>query len=278
MNIKDTIQYTKGAKSIKEIKDDSLDEEIIPPPPTRSSCEICSLDSYKYTCPACLIKTCSLKCCNYHKAQTNCTGKYRHSKYIGISDMNEKAMKKDINFLATMIENTESIKKKLSILKRGSEQMRFKLLKIYAKKLHNINIKYAPSIMTRHRENLSFYHTKSRKIFWTLEFVIKYEELDGSPGNITVRSKPIEENAILCDILCEVAQQCETKLNIILIEKFGKSDLMSIIRDGLIKFWLKNEDVQKGKNMIAVDWGTEISILLKDQVIIEYPSFVIKIK
>ncbi|EER18252.1 conserved hypothetical protein, partial [Perkinsus marinus ATCC 50983] len=40
-----------------------------------SLCQVCKNNDFKYTCPACSMRTCSLECVNAHKAKTNCTGK-----------------------------------------------------------------------------------------------------------------------------------------------------------------------------------------------------------
>lgn len=70
------------------------------------------------------------------------------------------------------IENTEFIRKKLSFANHNPELLRLKLLKIYARKKHKIDILSAPTIMTRHRENISFYYMKNKLIYWTFELFL----------------------------------------------------------------------------------------------------------
>lgn len=47
--------------------------------------------------------------------------------------------------------------------------MRFKILQTNARK-RGIWIDYAPIFMRRHRENISFWYTKEKMMFWVLEF------------------------------------------------------------------------------------------------------------
>lgn len=46
---------------------DNSENEKSQPEPVASPCEICSENPHKYKCPACQIKTCSIKCINEHK-------------------------------------------------------------------------------------------------------------------------------------------------------------------------------------------------------------------
>ena len=54
---------------------------------------------------------------------------------------------------------------------KQKELMRFKILRMNAKK-RNINIEFAPPIIQRHCKNISFYYTKSKVIYWTIEMYI----------------------------------------------------------------------------------------------------------
>ncbi|OII75541.1 uncharacterized protein cubi_02062 [Cryptosporidium ubiquitum] len=64
-------------------------------------CENCDND-YKYKCPACNTKSCSLECVNYHKFKTGCDGdglKKHIERNIVISKYNSDDMWRDFNFL-----------------------------------------------------------------------------------------------------------------------------------------------------------------------------------
>ncbi|KAJ1604693.1 cysteine-rich domain-like protein [Cryptosporidium canis] len=64
-------------------------------------CDSCSND-FKYRCPACNIKSCSLECVNSHKSKTGCDGngiKKHIERNITISEYNGNDMWRDFNFL-----------------------------------------------------------------------------------------------------------------------------------------------------------------------------------
>ncbi|KAK9172763.1 HIT zinc finger family protein [Cryptosporidium meleagridis] len=67
-------------------------------------CENCEND-YKYRCPACNTKSCSLECVNHHKSKTGCDGdgmKKHIGRNIAISQYNCDDMWRDFNFLEEM--------------------------------------------------------------------------------------------------------------------------------------------------------------------------------
>jgi hypothetical protein len=128
------------------------------------------LTSGKYTCPNCRLKTCSLACVNSHKRANNCDGRYNYQKFIPLQTYSEKDLKKDMFFLDEMLIGQERVKKKISVLGKAKNNLRFKLLRVFSKRKCHVNLQYAPSILKRHRENLSFYHTKTKTLYWSVEF------------------------------------------------------------------------------------------------------------
>jgi len=47
--------------------------------------------------------------------------------------------------------------------------MRFKILKQNCEK-RDIELTYAPVLLSRHRSNISFFYTKDKTLFWIIEF------------------------------------------------------------------------------------------------------------
>lgn len=67
-------------------------------------CENCEND-YKYKCPACSVKSCSLECVNSHKSKTGCVGdgiKKHIERNITISQYSGDDMWRDFHFLEDM--------------------------------------------------------------------------------------------------------------------------------------------------------------------------------
>lgn len=57
--------------------------------PKSNGCCICSNQEFKYRCPGCQLKTCSLDCCKQHKIRFNCNGIRDKTKYVKISDFDQ---------------------------------------------------------------------------------------------------------------------------------------------------------------------------------------------
>ena len=56
-------------------------------------CEMCELKEYKYCCPGCLIRTCSLECCNKHKINLGCNGKRNRTGFVALNQFDDNKMK-----------------------------------------------------------------------------------------------------------------------------------------------------------------------------------------
>ncbi|KRX03288.1 hypothetical protein PPERSA_09196 [Pseudocohnilembus persalinus] len=120
-----------------------------------NQCEICNLNKFKYTCPACSIRTCGLQCVREHKQKFSCSGVYRQEKQrIGKEEFSGESIKKDYQFLKSTVQDTETIRKKMNFVTKTPELLRYKLLKSQLYKKYNSHLQFAPAIMSRHRENM----------------------------------------------------------------------------------------------------------------------------
>ena len=59
-----------------ELNASEEDEAILAPP--KEPCQMCNSNDFKYKCPKCLTKTCSLQCSKDHKVKYNCDGVKPH--------------------------------------------------------------------------------------------------------------------------------------------------------------------------------------------------------
>ena len=140
-----------------------------------------------------------MKCCKEHKIKYKCEGKKKINAFISKTNFSLKDLKKDMDYLGNMINKTDGIKKKMSFLKKkNTESLRLRLLKLYSKKNNNVDLIILPSIFEKHRENLSFYFTKLKEIYWLLEFkFFSFEEFN------IILDKPVSENSSFIKILTE---------------------------------------------------------------------------
>lgn len=132
-------------------------------------CRICSKPAAKYKCPKCGVRTCSTFCCTQHKKQFSCSGVRTNTEYIPRSEYQEPQSRDDYKFLLRMMDGVDKVKKTLTGISSPPEQMRFKLLKRHAKLHYDCDVKIAPNVIERHRENISFYFVQTKEIFWMFE-------------------------------------------------------------------------------------------------------------
>ncbi|KAK2946363.1 putative box C/D snoRNA protein 1 [Blattamonas nauphoetae] len=170
-------------------------------------CQICKLNPSKYKCPGCGVRTCSVTCVKQHKVNTGCSGQVSHTEYVPLHEMNEQTLGRDYTFLEEqlrVLEQASRLEKPLLKMnqfqvKHAEKQMdspddhlppffpsanssapsnqpklppmteRFRLL-YNSCSSRNINLCLMPDIFARHKQNRSYYNTKSKTIFWSLDF------------------------------------------------------------------------------------------------------------
>ncbi len=79
-------------------------------------CETCAVNPFKYTCPGCLIKTCSLPCVRQHKEATGCTGQRDKTKFVRKDEFTELDFLNDYKFLEQSSQIIDSAKRQAEIL------------------------------------------------------------------------------------------------------------------------------------------------------------------
>lgn len=52
-------------------------------------CEVCKLTVFKYRCPRCLMKTCSLLCVKQHKLTSGCSGQRDKTAFVSLGDFTD---------------------------------------------------------------------------------------------------------------------------------------------------------------------------------------------
>ncbi|CAI5758099.1 unnamed protein product [Candida verbasci] len=246
-----------------------MDDEI------SSNCLICKVNQFKYTCPGCDLKTCSLKCYNLHKVEFSCSGKINSNKYIKRSDLNQIHLNRDYNFLLNVDRKIQISKEDLdkqhsrNILKRtrneNGQNKRFKYniddkrVKLVLKrfrasfqiKRENTLIINLPQGMQRSISNKTGYDKKLNSFVWTVEWIILNDKGDESYKFISYK---IKEGNILKDAI---------PLNIL------AKHALHLNKDEL-QLYLKN--VFDKDEMILINRNETVSKILKDKIVLEYPT------
>lgn len=163
-----------------------------------SLCEECGSNTWKYRCPGCAIKSCSLSCVNSHKARTSCTGKRNRTEFVPLSKFDDNLLLSDYNLLEETKRATESahrlassingfgyfgfkLPKPISMLRNAAYKRRIKLLLLH-------------SAMSKRKLNRSRYDYKKGSIFWTVEW--KFHATD-----ISLVDHFVDENTSLVSVI-----------------------------------------------------------------------------
>jgi hypothetical protein len=259
-----------------EIKDDLIDFKF-----EKGKCDICSLQEFKYKCPSCLKKSCSLNCVNSHKKRYNCDGKRPRFSRKGLKQFEEKDLYKDLRFMTEMYNDTNRTTKKLFELsdaenKRLKEKKQKNFRKL-CKKFRNVNLELCPTVLTRFNENKSFCDSKQKKFFWTVKFIfIKDEETVLH----LVDSEPFDDSLFKIHQIFSSTVDKKTNLNL---------DLVMFLQDKLLNDYLtlvKINDKIPCNNETLTIYNNKYEIidktlLLKDflfgRTVYEFPEFYIKL-
>ncbi|KAI4118774.1 MAG: hypothetical protein LQ345_001234 [Seirophora villosa] len=167
-------------------------------------CTICHIKPYKYCCPRCSARTCSLPCFQRHKQWASCTGIRDPAAYVKRSDLaTPKGIDHDYNYLTSIERQLDSAERDCAsrgILLFGEGQNDAKM-KGYnpvkgevslenAIKRCRVVVDRAPKGMSRQRQNTTYWDKKRKRIVWTIEWVHKNgrRELGTCPENQAIEA------------------------------------------------------------------------------------------
>ncbi|VEU38461.1 unnamed protein product [Pseudo-nitzschia multistriata] len=157
----------------------------------RRLCEECNEESALYQCPGCLIRTCSLKCCQAHKKRTKCSGKRPRGAYLPLCRMNDSTLRSDYFFMEEVLDSIPRARKISKLAEEGKSCMNRSMhgkssnlqksiasINKKAKRLvqqaqrRGITVQVMPPILERHKNNTSWYCGPRDLIMWKVEVVL----------------------------------------------------------------------------------------------------------
>ena len=158
-------------------------------------CAVCHEQPFKYKCPSCLKRTCSLACSKKHKQQDNCTGKaYNPQTYVSNEDIkgeddekheNNALIQRDFHFLTGLkreleIHKNDAFVKNKKVLRsnygnynnnRGKSQYQQGLDGKHTFR-RGVNCLLLPRGMSRSAMNRSKWEKSLDLFVWTVEWII----------------------------------------------------------------------------------------------------------
>jgi len=227
-------------------------------------CTTCSLKKFKYKCPGCEARSCSIDCVKHHKKVTKCTGKKRPFETIFLrSDITEKSCSTDYKFLQKgthMITSVGTMPHTKLVLKKfdlhQSENIQLAL------QLDNVKWKPMSSNFTRHKNNKTCFHKSKQVIKWHVEW-------NFNCGKIKKQlTKPCDFTDTLEDLVKPFIDVKSLSYDYNL-ERYRKC---SMKENSKLHFFLCNEEVSAlGCRFKKLEGVQSVNKNLNGSIIIEYP-------
>lgn len=258
-----------------EIKDNPIDFIY-----EKGKCDICKIQEFKYKCPCCLKKSCSLNCVNSHKKMYNCDGKRLRFSMKSLKKFEEKDLYKDLRYMTEMFNDTNRTTKKLFVLsdaenKRLKEKKQKNFRKL-CKKFRNVNLELCPTVLSRFNENKSFCDSKQKKFFWSVKFNFFKDE---DTGLNVINSDPFDDSLFKIHQIFSSTIDKKANLNLDLVMFLQDKSAL----DYLVLVRVHDKIPNKRETLLINNNKYEIidkSILLKDflsgRTVYEFPEFYIK--
>lgn len=147
--------------------------QMDPPQESSKSCDECKTNIFKYKCPGCSVRSCSLPCVKAHKKRTGCTGK-RHqlTEFVPISKFNDEIILSDYNMLEDVKRIADSAKRRrLQICGKYYNDLPHHLRRLTnAARNRSIRLFFLPTGMSKRETNRTVVNNRSKSISWTLEW------------------------------------------------------------------------------------------------------------
>ncbi|XP_066138091.1 box C/D snoRNA protein 1 isoform X2 [Euwallacea fornicatus] len=229
MDVVETLTVQPGCSSQENLEERSA---------RIGKCEVCAFKDFKYTCPKCEVKTCSLQCNKIHKLELECDGNRDRTKYIPLKQFTDIDFESDFKLLESVSEGLSRIKKKFE--KRYNSHVIPKcLLRLRnAAELRKTTLMYLPFKFNRHKTNTTILDFKSGTILWHIQWVFVNAE------NLHLSDSRVSENEKWSTVLT------------------GISGLTLLLK----------AEQQPGKKFYELDHSLSIKESLSRKLIIEYPT------
>ena len=267
-------------------------------------CEVCNVEEFKYKCPRCFKKTCSLACSKQHKADESCSGKsHDPTAYIPRTDIKEAddenhesniLVQRDYNYLINMrreveVQIDDSKRKNKRILReiydpymankrqRGNSDNSSRLIR------RGVSCLMLPKGMQRSLQNKSKWDNSLNQFTWTIEWV-----LCGDGDTVTHLTHRAKENESVVEGISKIVfNKIQTFYK---IENgdgdetqavLSREDRIALIKDYNLEFYIKwfpynTTEMSDSRNLIRIDAvNSTLGDVFKNRTVIEFPTIFI---
>ncbi|KAL4585776.1 hypothetical protein LXL04_010402 [Taraxacum kok-saghyz] len=146
-------------------------------PPHESSskcCDECKSNAFKYKCPGCSVRSCSLPCVKAHKQRTGCTGKrQQQTEFVPLSKFDDNLLlSADYSMLEDVKRIADSAKRmRMQICGKYYNGLPFHLKHLLkAAQSRSTRLFFLPTGMSKRETNNTCYNKRQKSISWTIEW------------------------------------------------------------------------------------------------------------
>lgn len=261
-------------------------------------CEVCGECEFKYKCPKCLKKSCSLACSKKHKADDGCSGMaHDPTVYIGSEALKNEddekhemnvVVQRDYNFLTHMKRTVElhkrdgklKNKRTLNLQYGGGKRPRYNESPSPRVIRRGVNCLVLPKGMQRSQANKSKWDKALDLFVWSIEWILfPAQDVPSEPFvHVSHRIKESDSIAesmgkIIYDKCCEFYQLGAAEEG----QETKEDRTRKVVSSGLLFYtkWFpyNTTDVVDSKKLVRLDSsGKSIAEQFRNKTVIEFPT------
>ncbi|KAL8268333.1 hypothetical protein R6Q59_002131 [Mikania micrantha] len=220
-------------------------------------CNECKTSEFKYKCPGCSTRSCSLPCVKAHKQRTGCTGK-RHqlTDFVPLSKFDDNLLLSDYNMLEDVKRIADSAKRRRLNLCGNYSGISFHLKNLLsAAKKRRIKLIFLPNGMSKRQTNKTSCNNSCKSITWTIEW--RFHSTD-----IKIIDHEVHENSNIRSVIQKHLKPGSQNHS---LKPFYLEPVDSL------KFYISKHPKQPRSPFHELDINAPIRKQLSNLVIIEYP-------
>ncbi|KRX97233.1 Box C/D snoRNA protein 1 [Trichinella pseudospiralis] len=230
-------------------------------------CDICKKNA-RYCCPACQARSCSLECVKKHKKLINCDGLACRTRFVSMQNYSTVNFMQDFNILMEAAGKYDHFRETMaSYYKKHNVQQQDRNLQSNCRS-NGILLVRLPHYCYKNLRNKSFYNKRADTSFWSVEFIFHFNNnpvsviCDKIPNSLSLLT--LLKNLFKPKPNSEFAEQSALLNNY--ANNINLNDLRCFIK--VEQNWWTKDD-----RYYAVDMNSSLIEILKDKIVVEFPTF-----
>ncbi|KRZ12562.1 Box C/D snoRNA protein 1 [Trichinella zimbabwensis] len=229
-------------------------------------CDICKKNA-RYCCPACQARSCSLECVKKHKKLINCDGLACRTRFVPMQNYSTVNFMQDFNILMEAAGKYDHFRETMASYYKKHNAQQDRNLQFNCRS-NGILLVRLPHYCYKNLRNKSFYNKRADTSFWSVEFIFHFNNnpvsviCDKIPNSLSLLT--LLKNLFKPKPNSEFAEQ-STLLN----------NYANIINLNDLRCFFKVEQNwwTKDDRYYAVDMNSSLIEILKDKIVVEFPTF-----